>query len=79
MSDSDLVVTSDVDIFVMDPRLLEDLGRTDLYDTWVYQYQTTARTGGTFGMSFLVRNCGRENEKFEAVLGPTFFFECGRP
>ncbi len=57
MSDSDLVVTSDVDIFVMDPRLLEDLGRTDHYDTWVYQYQTTARTGGTFGMSFLVRNC----------------------
>ncbi len=58
MSEQDIVVTSDVDVFPMDSSVLSDLDDDDddvapRYDTWVYQYETTSRAGVTFGMSFL--------------------------
>ncbi len=52
IKDDDIIVTSDVDVFVMDETLL-DITDDSQYLIWVYQYALSESSGTTFGMSFL--------------------------
>ena len=49
--EDDIVITTDVDIFVYDKRVL--LPFKEPYDTWIFEYQHTVRTGCTFPMNLL--------------------------
>eukprot|EP00092_Neocalanus_flemingeri_P060747 GFUD01072885.1.p1 GENE.GFUD01072885.1~~GFUD01072885.1.p1 ORF type:complete len:327 (-),score=61.99 GFUD01072885.1:6-986(-) len=49
--DEDIILISDVDIFVMDKKIVEPLKLP--FTTWIYQYGRTEREGVAFGMSII--------------------------
>ena len=60
---ADLVVTADVDTFVMDPDIFADLKRPG-YRVWVLQYDEVLNFGFTFNMNFI----GMEAQLWRTLL-----------
>ena len=53
IDDNDLVITADVDAFIMTPFILQPLGQFEDKTAWIWQYEHTATTQDTFAMSFI--------------------------
>jgi len=51
VNDDDIILVSDVDIFIMDNRILQPLKKN--FRTWIYSYGLTEREGFTFAMSII--------------------------
>ena len=51
MNDEDIILTIDVDMFVMDKRIMEPLRQPFL--SWIYEYEHTVNTGETFNMNLI--------------------------
>ena len=57
IGDQDVVITADVDAFIMTPDILQPLEQFGDKAAWVWQYETTAIKQWTFAMSFVGRKC----------------------
>ena len=57
IGDQDVVITADVDAFIMTPDILQPLQEYGDKAAWVWQYETTATKQWTFAMSFVGRKC----------------------
>ena len=55
IGDQDVVITADVDAFIMTPDILRPLDEFGDKKVWVWQYETTATNQWTFAMSFIGR------------------------
>ena len=53
IKDNDVIITADVDAFIMTPDILRPLDEFGDKKVWVWQYETTATNQGTFAMSFI--------------------------
>ncbi|KAK6192458.1 hypothetical protein SNE40_003922 [Patella caerulea] len=53
---TDLIVTSDVDAFVMDINIFKPLEEN--YRVWIFQYQRFVQSGGTMPMTFIAMTAG---------------------
>ena len=53
IGDQDLVITADVDAFIMTPDILHPLEEFSDKTVWVWQYEATAIHHWTFAMSFI--------------------------
>ena len=53
IEDEDVVITADVDAFIMTPDILNPLEEFSDKAVWVWQYETTAVKQWTFAMSFI--------------------------
>ena len=55
IGDQDVVITADVDAFIMTPDILRPLDEFVDKKVWVWQYETTVTNQETFAMSFIGR------------------------
>ena len=55
IGDQDVVITADVDAFIMTPYILQPLDEFGDKKVWVWQYETTVTNQETFAMSFIGR------------------------
>lgn len=67
VSESDLIISSDVDVFPMVRNVFKDLSRREKgVKVWIYQYWDTVRTGFTFALSFIAMSAGLWRRSLDA-------------
>merc|ERR1712142_887972 len=63
IDEDDVIITSDVDIFPMDKRIVEPL-QNKSFTIWIYRHGLTKETGATFAMSII----GMRSKDWRQVL-----------